>query len=275
MSQESRRFKTPQNWNLDFTQKPFFSDLAQLMRFDAYTDFPDVTVLNKLVDPQHEYQFVDDDISQALNPDGLHYEQFIHQKQLIPTRKDNWHDLFNAAIWLLFPNTKRLLNLIHIEEIDAFGLNPRTPLRNKVTHFDECGGVLLYEDPDHLEALQLHEWKDAFVEKRKLWGTSTRLIIFGHANYEMLLAPYIGLTGKYLPIRVDASFGHMPLVEQYQWLDGKLPQMITEQSLFAKRKALKPIPLLGIPGWWRANETLTFYQDQDYFRPLTRKNNRK
>lgn len=271
MSQETRRFKTPPNWNLDFTEQPFFSDLVQLLPFANYRDFPDIATLNKLIDPLYEYQFVDDALSQILNPERLYYEQFIHQKRQIPTRKNNWHDMFNAAIWVLFPKVKRFLNQIHIQEIDAFGLNPRTPVRNRVTHFDECGSVLLYEDPDHVEALQQHKWVDAFVEKRGFWNTSTRLIIFGHANYEMLLDPYIGLTGKYLPVRVEASFWKMPLVEQYQWLDGKLVQIMTEQGTFAKKGRLKPIPLLGIPGWWQDNDTIEFYQDQDYFRPLRAK----
>lgn len=42
--------------------------------------------------------------------DGLHYERRIHDHGLIATRGDNWHDLFNAFVWMRFPALKAALN---------------------------------------------------------------------------------------------------------------------------------------------------------------------
>ena len=30
---------------------------------------------------------------------------------------------------------------------------------------------------------------------------------------------------------------------------------------------LAPLPVLGVPGWWAANEAASFYDNRDYFRP--------
>lgn len=270
MTSLSRRFETPTNWNSNFTEQVCFADLAQILQLQHYRDFPCVAELNKLGESRgfEEYQFIDDAQIQTLNDQELYYEEVIFQKHLIPTRFNNWHDLFNAAIWLLFPKSKAFLNEIHIQEIQSHGLNPRTAVRNRVTHFDECGGILVYQQPEHLDSLQNHCWIDAFVEQRSLWNNSTRFFIFGHANYEMLLAPYIGLTAKYLPLKVQSDFWAKSLADQYRYLDAELMATIKEWGPFKQKGALKPLPLLGIPGWWSENESKDFYLNKDYFRPL-------
>ena len=35
-------------------------------------------------------------------------------------------------------------------------------------------------------------------------------------------------------------------------------------------RLLLPLPVLGIPGWWPANENPGFYADTAVFRPLSR-----
>lgn len=268
-SQQSKRFITPEQWNTEFTHQPFFKDLNALFPLRDFQRYPSVTDLNTWGETFSlpHYRFIEDAESQQHNPQDLYYEQFIYEKQLIPTRSDNWHDLFNAMIWCLFPQSKSYLNQIHIDEIKQHGLNPRSPVRNRVTHFDECGGILVYQDEGHLELLHNHQWQKSFVEKRSLWQTETRLFIFGHANYEMLLSPYIGLTGKYLPLKVNQSFWQMSLAEQYSWLDSALLQELQKPEVFAQKGHLKPIPLLGIPDWW-SQQDQEFYANSDYFRPL-------
>jgi hypothetical protein len=39
-------------------------------------------------------------------PDGLVYECRIWETGEVETRPDNWHDFFNALVWLSFPQTK-------------------------------------------------------------------------------------------------------------------------------------------------------------------------
>ena len=35
-------------------------------------------------------------------------------------------------------------------------------------------------------------------------------------------------------------------------------------------KPFVPLPMLGVPGWWSANEDAAFYADAEVFRPLRR-----
>lgn len=274
MQYSPKRFVTPENWFTSWLEKPYFKHLAQLFRMQQQSGFVDVATLNAWAAASglSGMRFVCDAALQkketALQTDGLYYEEIIHQTGCVPTRPDSWHDLFNALIWCLFPASKKALNQLHISEIQQHGLHPRTAVRNRVTHFDECGAVLTYCDKTHLQALQNHQWHEAFVEQRQKWQASTQLFMFGHANYEMLLAPYIGLTGKYIAIAVTDDFYAMPLEEQYQYLDKELCKLIHKGALFREKKMMKPLPLLGIPGWDPNNDSPEYYDNQDYFRPL-------
>lgn len=274
LNQSHKRFKTPEDWFLDWLNQPYFADIARLFDWAGVTRFPDVQLLNHWCHQStiNDIEFVCDEVVQmeaeqpASDLAGLYYEQIIALTKQVPTRKDNWHDLFNALIWMLFPATKRYLNQLHMQEIERHGLHPRTPLRNRVTHFDECGGILVYQDEHHLQALQNHQWHASFVTLRAQWQHSTRFFVFGHANYEMLLNPYIGLTGKYIPLKVEDDFWGQSLLAQYRWLDSVLPEMLDKQQWFTQK--LKPLPLLGIPGWHPENDHPQFYANTDYFRPL-------
>ena len=276
MQHSPKRFKTPENWFVDWLSRPYFSHLKTLFELQECNDFPDIAVLNQWAQERtiSEVQFVCDDAIQAgdyaAQTEGLYYEEIIARCNFIPTRKNNWHDLFNALIWLLFPKSKKALNQLHMAEISEYGLNPRTAVRNRVTHFDECGGVLIFTDDTHLKALQEHRWVEAFVEGKLFWQQSTQLFMFGHANYEMLLDPYLGLTGKYVAIQVASSFYQLSIEQQYAWLDDTLLERIEQGQLFAQKGALKPLPLLGIPGWDAANEDPAYYANREYFRPLRR-----
>ena len=35
-----------------------------------------------------------------------------------------------------------------------------------------------------------------------------------------------------------------------------------------RQKPFTPLPVLGVPGWWPANEATGFYADAQVFRPL-------
>jgi len=81
------------------------------------------------------------------------------------------------------------------------------------------------------------------------------------------LQPFIGLTGKCLAIEVDRQFSTLPHTEQLAQLDNILVKHIRETDLFSAKKPLSPIPLLGIPDVWDANNDPAFYGNTDYFRP--------
>lgn len=203
---------------------------------------------------------------------SLYYEQLIYRQHIIPTRPDSWHDLFNGLIWLQFPSSKGLLNQQHVADISEFGLTPRTVRRNNITHFDECGVILTYEKgsvaEQLIEDLAKHRWHSVFVQNRQVWGKELNSFMFGHANLEMLLQPFIGLTGKWLALEVSHHFSEASYSEQVSQLDEQLVTLITQTDIFATNKPLAPIPLLGIPRVWDANTDPDFYNNTDYFRPL-------
>ncbi|HCB16894.1 MAG TPA: DUF3025 domain-containing protein, partial [Alteromonas sp.] len=148
--------------------------------------------------------FIDDDQADLAN---RYYEVFIAEENQVPTRT-NWHDTFNAMMWIAFPRTKKRINTLHCEEIAQFGVHPRTPKRNRITHFDECGLVIAVPQDkleignQLLERLANHQWQECLVDNQHEWGNTLFPMIIGHALYEMLLDPFIGLTAKWLAVIV-------------------------------------------------------------------------
>ncbi len=283
------RFTAPTQWQAELlTANPLFADLCQLFPFANQSDFPTITELNQWLafhQPQVAMQFVADEVLAA---DGRYYEIFIHQTGQIPTRQQNWHDLFGALIWCLFPNTKTLLNQLHMQEIKLHGQQQRSKLRNKLTLLDECGVILAYSPAATalIEQLQQHQWQAAFVSKRHCWITASAdntgsrsaddclvraqlmPLMFGHANYEMATRPFIGLTGKLLALPVADDFWQLSLGQRYAVIDSALSLQIANSDYLLQAAQLTPLPLLGVPGWYAANTGADFYLDQQYFRPL-------
>jgi hypothetical protein len=191
------------------------------------------------------------------------YEAFIAQTGTIPTRA-NYHDWFNALIWSHFPTTKTLLNQWHVEDIATNGLHPRSQLRDRITLWDECGVVILHTIDSPIPALlSEHQWDHAFVTHKAHWLTTCMPLVFGHAMYESLLAPFIGLTAKWLPLCVESSLLTLPLPELRKAVDKLLAAQLTEAPFTEK---LAPLPILGIPGWYEPQSS-DFYGNTDYFRP--------
>lgn len=189
-------------------------------------------------------------VEQTALPSDEPYESFIARTACVPTR-DNLHDLFNGLMWLSYPKTKRRLNVLHAEEITLRGraTAARGPLRDALTLFDENAAIL--QAPAVLvEALRARNWTALFVELRAEWR-SVRLAIFGHALLEKLMQPRKGITA------------HVWLVEDLT--DDALASSLAPQRLAAKD--FLPLPVLGVPGWWPANELPAFYDDADVFRP--------
>lgn len=187
-------------------------------------------------------------VTQAALPEDEPYESFIFRTGCIPTR-DNLHDLFNGLMWLSYPQAKRRLNELQAQQLALLGnASVRGPLRDALTVFDENGAILRAPAP-LIEALRQRDWNGLFVELREQWATA-RLAVFGHALMEKLMQPRKAITA------------HVWLVEE-----------ITDESLAASlepgrltAKDFLPLPVLGVPGWWPANEMPGFYDDADVFR---------
>lgn len=279
MPAERHRFQPSADWSAELIcQQPIFAEVLELFPLASLTDFPNVALLNRWFTARHPtlpYRFVD---AEAQQLDGRYYEQYIEQTHAIPTRTRNWHDLFGAIIWCLFPSTKALMNQLHVQEMAQQQNKQRSALRHQLTQLDECGVVLAYAESGLpiIAALQQHRWQEAFIAKRQQWSSADRAlqapailpIVFGHANYEMATHPFIGLTAKLLPLAVPANVLTMPAPARYQQLDALLSAQLQQWADRQQRLPLSPLPLLGVPGWYAAKQDLAFYQNSDYFRPL-------
>ena len=194
-------------------------------------------------------------VPQEQLPAGTAYEQFIFETRQCPVRP-GLHDFFNGLVWLRFPRTKAALNRLQAREIARAGIGARRgPVRDAITVFDE-NGALLAAPPQLWEALLAREWRRLFVELRPLWR-GARLLVFGHALLEQLAVPRKPLTAHVwcAPVALDSGAD----------ADGWLAAQCTGEALAAK--PFTPLPVLGIPGWWAANENFSFYDDSFVFRP--------
>jgi len=192
----------------------------------------------------------------------LYYEQRIARHGLIATR-DNWHDFFNAMIWCLFPNTKVVISALHATDFDPTA-SRRTRARDALTLFDENGALIVSSNHMLLQAIVNFDWRFVFVDQREAWHRHTACHIVGHALFEKLLTPYIGVTANTRLVHVPKEFFLLPKSAQRLLLDRCLADALINRT-FQTPRNLSPLPLLGVPGWW-SNQNQEFYANTDYFR---------
>lgn len=188
-------------------------------------------------------------------PAACAYERFIAQTGRCPTRSGT-HDFFNGLCWINFGATKSRLNQLQAAEIARAGVRPvRGALRDALTVFDE-NAAFLYAPQALWDALAAKRWQTLFVDLRPLWR-DTELLLFGHALLEKLQTPRKAITAHVY--RVDRACS--ALAELDDWVAA---------DLSADKLAHKPfahLPVLGVPGWWPANEDAGYYDDPAVFRP--------
>jgi len=190
-------------------------------------------------------------VSQDELPAHDAYEAFIFRSACVPTR-GNLHDFFNALVWLAFPQIKRRLNELQAEVIERSGVGAtRGALRDALTLFDENAALWWAEQP-LADALAARDWKTLFVQRRNDWR-GARMILFGHALIEKLVSPRKPITAHVWRMPVGST------------LDDVVTQELQADRL--ARRPWMPMPVLGVPGWWRANEDSGFYDDGAVFRP--------
>lgn len=194
-------------------------------------------------------------VPQARLPAGTAYEAFIFDNTQVPTR-ENAHDFFNGLCWLRFPHSKRRLNQLQAQAIARDGVQAqRGPLRDALTLFDE-NAALLVATPAIWQALQAKDWQALFVTHRADWAQA-QLVLFGHASLEKLMQAYKGITVHVLNAPLPTPMGDVEI-------DSWLCQLLHEDWL--QTKPFMPLPVLGVPGWWSANENPDFYTDKTVFR---------
>jgi hypothetical protein len=205
------------------------------------------------------------------------YEERVYGDGELEVREGDWHDFFNVLAWIAYPRAKAAVNERHVaalrEEREtarklksaARGAN-RGRVRDAVTLFDESGAVVLSSDRQLLEELRAFRWKRLFWSRRDDVQCSMRFYIFGHAIFEKALSPYIGVTAHAVLGTVDAAFMNAPVEGQVAYVDELVAGRAGSVEQLIVPTVLSPLPVLGVPGWWRANEEEAFYDNARYFR---------
>jgi len=268
----------PKYWNsstMFSDHRQYFSQAFKPSITSSWQDWPDCNELNRLWPNSNRTlsgyltRFMP---QSSLGETTLYYEEHIFSTGEIPTRAQNWHDFFNAQVWLQFPKIKSVINAQHVEEIAKNGLRHnqanRSRKRDALTLFDESGVIFVSSDEQVIKDLKNHHWETLFWKKRQQWWQSISVYIVGHSLYEKALSPYVGMTAKALPLLVEESFFDQNITSKTAELDNRIANEIKCEKLLELPSSLCPLPVLGIPQWWPQNNDLSFYANKDYFRPV-------
>lgn len=201
-----------------------------------------------------------------------HYAPRIYLSGEIQTRSENWHDFFQFLSWLMFPETKAVINSIHLPATlsrleHGIDSGSRSKIENMLSLFDEGGAVILSSDESLLQLIRDFKWKELFWLRRAELESKLKLVTFGHGLYEKGLKPYIGMTANCILLKDTENILDLPASDQLTWFDKTLAHLIQEGKDYTKPRDLNPFPVLGLPGWDKNNELESFYDNQDYFRP--------
>ena len=204
-------------------------------------------------------------IPQDALPPGTAYEAHIAASGCVPTRH-NLHDFFNALMWFQFPRIKAALSARGSAAVDVLGIGPtRGGTRDALTLFDENAVLFACADASVSAALRSFDWKTLFVDRRAAWGERCEVRCFGHALLEKLVTPYKACTAHAWIVEVPSAYFSWPRISRDAFLDETIARTLLDTPSFSPRM-FAPLPVLGIPGSWAANDTPSFYDDASVFR---------
>ena len=194
------------------------------------------------------------------------YERRIAAEGAVEHRDESWHDLLNALVWMTYPRTKAVLNRRHVTEMARESDGRRSRARDALTQFDEDGLVVVSEREELLGLLRGFHWHELFWNRRNDVQSAMRWFVFGHAQYEKALQPFVGMTAKAVTICVAPGFCSKPYAQQLEDVDRLTAQLISSREALSAPEALAPVPVLGVPGWSAQSAHESFYEDHTYFR---------
>ncbi len=273
-------------WNpAALLQSPFFTPLQPVIVGFGDTQFPCLADWNALLAKHNPCLSVQCGqplrfVAQEQGKLGFEsqYEPRCYLTGEVQTRPENWHDVFNAMVWLTFPKAKAAINARHyqvLKNVDQKNVEQNTDsergrVRDMATLLDESGVIVVCADAALAELMRTFQWKKLFWQHREQVRTSMGFYIFGHGLYEKAHQPYVGMTGQGLILFVSADFFNWTLVDQLSYLDQHVADYLDNPAHCLSPRELHPVPLLGIPGWSTDNEHDIFYDNTAYFRPCRR-----
>jgi len=247
-----------------FQTSPIIRQLSNLTRyFSSYENWP------KIIDYQSIFKLNKVGItpvcqSSVIETFADQYEPRVYLKKELQTRTENWHDFFNAMVWMSFPETKKTLNSLHFKAASNrdVGTN-RSTLENRITQFDECGAIIISNNKILLELIQKHQWKELFLEHKESFENDIKCVVFGHAIFEKALAPYIGMTCHCILVE-DKKL--LKDIQEYSYanLDQYLARL-WKHEIATSTPRFNAFPILGIPDYW-SDQSTKFYSNENYFR---------
>jgi hypothetical protein len=204
----------------------------------------------------------------APDDNALAYEERIVASSEVVTRPGNWHDFFNALVWMRFPHTKRCLAALHAAGMRA----PRADGRrgavcDAATQFDESGVVVAASDTTLLDLLAARRWKELFWTRRNEVKERMRFVVFGHGLYDALRAPFYRICGRAAVLSLPQDCLEASVESLCGWADAILAERFADGTWYPRPRALLALPLLGIPGVCTDNERAQYYDDVVQFRP--------
>lgn len=198
------------------------------------------------------------------------YEPRCYLSGEVQTREDNLHDLFNALVWLAFPQSKAAINARHYRALTDIASplhTQRGSVRDMATLFDESGVIVASADAELSALLCDFKWKELFWSRREAVASAMGFFIFGHGLHEKAMQPYVGMTGQGLVLPVENEFFTWPQARRMRHLDERVAAYLSDPSNCLNTRELTPVPLLGIPGWSADNAHADYYDNREYFRP--------
>ncbi|MCW8936168.1 MAG: DUF3025 domain-containing protein [Gammaproteobacteria bacterium] len=231
--------------------------------FKHLSDWPDISVYADIF-KKCQNKIIPVAQSTVIDKFEDQYEPRVYLKGELQTRTQNWHDFFNAIIWLKFPKTKKMLNTLHFTQAKQRkkGSN-RSTLENRITQFDECGAIIITNNKKLLDLIKNHQWKELFIKNKKEFEENIKCVIFGHAIFEKSLNPYIGMTCHCLLLESHELLEDIKN-EDFSNIDEKIMD-IWKNKISKSPLKLNALPVLGIPGYW-PEQNASFYENTEYFR---------
>ena len=120
-----------------------------------------------------------------------------------------------------------------------------------------------FHQPDGVDYLRLV--KEFEMIERINSGDIDEVWLFGHALMEKLVAPYKAITAHTRVVLAGDDYWVLDDAGRRAWLDRDEAARLASEGL--GKGGFTPLPVLGVPGWWDANESPDFYADENVFRP--------
>ena len=269
--------KSSQEWNpAALLQSPLLSPFHPVLARLETVEFPSLLDFNALlaschpaigVQLGHPVRFVPQESGRM--EFEAQYEPRCYLTGEVQTRSDNWHDLFNALVWLTFPKAKAAINSRHYQALTNKAeatASQRGRVRDMATLLDESGVIVVSANAGLSELLLAFQWKELFWQRRDQVQAAMGFYIFGHGLHEKSMQPYVGMTGQGLVLNVEQEFFNWPLAVRLAYLDERIAEYLQDPECCLSPRELHPVPLLGVPGWAAENSSAAYYDNTSYFR---------